>query len=226
MTEQPEYRLPESDSLEVRWFVHGQLERAVSEWFARFPAELESREDTYLLHPHQRRVSVKLRGSGALDVKVYHGSPGILDVPDRACGRMERWQKWSFPCDPLGQVSGDLANWALVRKRRRISRFPLGSTGARMRVAPRGQQQPGCSVELTEIHTGGEPWWSLGFEAVGQAGLLRGKLQAAVGAVFSHALPDDFQFRLDDSRSYAKWLSRTPDAESDADAWISIRSVP
>ncbi len=36
-------------SLEVRWIFPGQLETAVAGWFARFPAELETREDTYLL---------------------------------------------------------------------------------------------------------------------------------------------------------------------------------
>jgi hypothetical protein len=36
-------------SLEVRWIFSGQLETAVAGWFGRFPAAVESREDTYLL---------------------------------------------------------------------------------------------------------------------------------------------------------------------------------
>ena len=36
------------DSLEVRWMVPGLLRTAMREWFARFPAETERREDTYL----------------------------------------------------------------------------------------------------------------------------------------------------------------------------------
>ena len=36
-------------SLEVRWIFPGQLETVVAGWFARFPVELETREDTYLL---------------------------------------------------------------------------------------------------------------------------------------------------------------------------------
>jgi hypothetical protein len=35
-------------SLEVRWIFPGQLAAAVAGWFGRFPAETESREDTYL----------------------------------------------------------------------------------------------------------------------------------------------------------------------------------
>jgi hypothetical protein len=34
-------------SLEVRWIFPGQLEAAVAGWFGRFPAAVESREDTY-----------------------------------------------------------------------------------------------------------------------------------------------------------------------------------
>ena len=82
MTAQP----PESPvseairSLEVRWIFPGQLETAVTGWFARFPARTESREDTYLLDPQLRGLSVKVRGGAALEVKVYRGSPGILDL--------------------------------------------------------------------------------------------------------------------------------------------------
>ena len=87
-------------SLEVRWIFPGQLEAAVARWFGRFPAATESREDTYLLDPQLPGLSVKVRGGGALEVKAYRGSPGILEVAGRARGRMESWQKWSFPVQP------------------------------------------------------------------------------------------------------------------------------
>jgi hypothetical protein len=51
-------------SLEVRWIFPGQLEAAVARWFGRFPAAEESREDTYLLDPQLRGLSVKVRGGG------------------------------------------------------------------------------------------------------------------------------------------------------------------
>ena len=115
-------------SLEVRWIFPGQLEPAVADWFERFPAATEWREDTYLLNPDLRGLSVKVRGGGALEVKVYRGSPGILEVAGRARGRLQSWQKWSFPFSPLRQNSGDPAGWRTVRKRRRISRFS-GASG-------------------------------------------------------------------------------------------------
>ena len=87
-------------SLEVRWIFPGQLEGAVVRWFGRFPAGTEAREDIYLLDPRLPGLSVKVRGGGALEVKAYRGSPGILEVAGRARGRMEFWQKWSFPFTP------------------------------------------------------------------------------------------------------------------------------
>ena len=76
-------------SLEVRWILPGQLETAVAGWFGRFPAGTESREDTYLLDPQLPGLSVKVRGGGALELKVYRGSPGILEVAGRARGRLQ-----------------------------------------------------------------------------------------------------------------------------------------
>ena len=67
-------------SLEVRWIFPGQLEAAVARWFGRFPAGTESREDLYLLDPQLPGLSVKVRGGGALEVKAYRGSPGILEA--------------------------------------------------------------------------------------------------------------------------------------------------
>ena len=92
-------------SLEVRWIFPGELETAVAGWFGRFPAEMESREDAYLLDPNLRGLSVKVRGGRAFEVKVYCGSPGILEMAGGARGRMESWQKWSFPYDPPDQAA-------------------------------------------------------------------------------------------------------------------------
>jgi hypothetical protein len=153
-------------SLEVRWIFRGQLEAAVAGWFGRFPAGTESREDTYLLDPQLGGLSVKVRGGGELEVKVYRGSPGILEVAGRARGRMESWQKWSFPVGPFSPGSGAPAGWRPVRKRRRISRFPLAS-GQIVARAPGLGQEPRCAVELTEVCTRGQAWWTLGFEATG-----------------------------------------------------------
>ncbi len=196
-------------SLEVFWIFPGQLETGVAGWFSRFPAGTDSREDTYLVDPRLRGLSVKVRGGGALEVKAYRGSPGILQVAGRARGRLESWQKWSFPVSPPRPDSGGPAGWRPVRKRRRISRFWLASGQIVARVPGPGPQ-PRCEVELTEVRTRGQDWWTLGFEATGPADLLASALQATAALVFAHALPGGMQPGPDDSRSYAEWLCHQP----------------
>jgi hypothetical protein len=215
---QPENPVTEGvRSLEVRWIFAGQLDAAVAGWFGRFPARMESREDSYLLDPHLRGLSVKVRGGRALEVKAYHGSPGVLEVAGRARGRMEAWQKWSFPFGLLSQVSGNPAGWRPVSKRRRISRFSLAS-GRILARAPGPGKEPRCEAELTEVRMHGEAWWTLGFEATGPADLLRSELEATAALVFAEALPGGAAPGPDDSRSYAEWLRRRPGAENDAGA--------
>lgn len=204
-------------SLEVRWIFPGPLETAVAGWFRRFPAVLESREDTYLLDPRLPGISVKVRGGGGLEAKAYGGSPGILELAGRACGRLEFWQKWSFPFSPPGRDGSNAACWRPVRKTRRLSRYPLG--GTRMAApAPDLGQEPGCGVELTEVRTADQDWWSLGFEATGPADLLRGALESAAALVFAEVLPGGAEFGADYSRSYAEWLCPRPGADSEAGA--------
>jgi hypothetical protein len=116
----------------MRWIFPGRAGTEVAGWFTRFPAGVESREDAYLVNPQLRGLSVKIRGHRALEVKAYRGSPGILEVAGRARGRMESWQKWSFPCVPLSQGGAVPAGWVPVH--RRISRFSLAAGQIRVAV--------------------------------------------------------------------------------------------
>jgi len=189
----------------MRWIFPGQLEAAVAGWFGRFPATVESREDTYLLDPQLPGLSVKVRGGEALEVKAYRGSPGILEVAGRARGRLQSWQKWSFPFIPPRQDSGDPGGWRTVRKRRRVSRFSAASAQV-VAAAPGLGGEPRCEVELTEVRTRGQDWWTLGFEATGPADLLRSELEATAALMFAQALPGGVEPGPDESRSYAEWL--------------------
>ena len=62
-------------------------------------------------------------------------------------------------------------------------------------------------MELTEVRTRGQHWWSLGFEATGPVGLLGSTLEAAAGLVFAQALPGGVEPGPDESTSYAEWLA-------------------
>jgi len=215
MTAEPPQSPGYRSSLEVRWMFPGQMGAAVGGWFGRFPAETESREDTYLLDPPLPGLSVKVRGGGALEVKAYRGSAGILQVAGRARGRLESWQKWSFPVSPLSPGSGGLPGWRPVHKRRRISRFALVGVPVLTRAAGPGRE-PRCEVELTEVRTRGQDWWTLGFEATGPTDLLRSTLQATAALVFAHPLPGGVEPGPDNSTSYAQWLGQRPGTDSDA----------
>lgn len=111
----------------------------MASWFGRFPAEVAARQDAYLVDPELRGLSVKVRDGAALEVKVYHGSPGILEMSGRAFGRTESWQKWSFPLTSFSQDGDGVAGWRLIRKRRRIIRFQL--VGGRVMAALPGRRR-------------------------------------------------------------------------------------
>ena len=74
----------------------------------------------------------------------------------------------------------------------------------------------GCEVELTEVRTGGQDWWTLGLEATGPDDLLRSQLQATAALVFAQALPGGAQPGPDESSSYAQWLRQAADSNANA----------
>lgn len=202
------------ESLEVRWILSGPLGTAMQEWFARFPIGTQARQDTYLLQPRLPGLSVKLRDGASLDVKSYLGSPGILSPARRSParrGRLESWRKWSFPYDaapPSDSSSPGVSDgWVVVSKRRRGIWFPL-ATGQNPAPVPKPVAQTGCAVELTEVDVHGEPWWTMGFEATGSAGLLHSALEHAADQIFAQPLPPGVDFSLGNSRSYTQWLTQ------------------
>jgi hypothetical protein len=192
---------------EVRWILPGQLDAAVAGWFGRFPAGMDSREDAYLIHPVLRVLSVKIRAGQLLEVKQYHDSPGILDATGRARGHIESWRKWSFPIGLLGPDEAGPPGWTVVHKRRRMTRFQLVSGKLTADVREQGTESA-CTADLTEVRSGGETWWSLGFEATGPPALLRSTLQGTVALMFAKAPPGDVEFDMSHSQSYADWVSR------------------
>jgi hypothetical protein len=194
-------------TVEVRWILPGQLDAAIARWFGRFPAEAESREDAYLIRPVLRGLSVKIRAGRVLEVKVYHGCPGILDAAGCARGRLESWRKWSFPFGPLGPFDAGPSAWTVVHKRRRIGQFRLAS-GRIVAGIPGRATEPSCAVELTEVSSGDQAWWSLGFEATGPPDLLHSTVQGTAALVFAQPLPAGVEFDMSHCRSYADWLSR------------------
>lgn len=180
---------------------------------------MAAREDAYLLDPGLDGLSVKVRASRALEVKAYRGSPGILDVAGCVRGRIESWQKWSFPLRSPSQNGGEQAGWRVISKRRLMARFSLLHGQATVAV-PGLAKEPGCAVELTEIRADGETWWSLGFEATGPADLLHSGLRNAAVQIFAQAMPGDLELGMSDCQSYTQWLCRH------REPWVTEASAP
>jgi hypothetical protein len=196
-------------SLELRWIFADRLTTAMADWFGRFPARTVTLTDAYLVDPHMPGLSVKVRERQALEVKVFHDSPGLLEVPGRARGRLEFWRKWSFPCDPDDQGGDYPVGWRRVRKSRRISWFSRDDGPAAARFPGPGEK-PGCAVELAAFRALDKDWWTLGFEATGPADVLHGQLKSAAALVFGQPLPDNVELNLEFSMSYARWLRGQP----------------
>ena len=199
-------------NLEVRWIRSGALDPRVLEWFSRFPATAESREDDYLIHPDLDGLAVKIRGGGALEVKFYRGYHGVLDVPGHARGHLEFWQKWSFPLGRPTLDVGAATTWRSVHKTRRVSFFSLDQ-GQLAAGLPGLRQATGCAVELTEIKMHGESWWTLAFEATGPHDGLEALLRATAALVFDPPMEDGLKLSPEDSGSYVSWLRERISAE-------------
>ena len=181
------------------------------------PVKMTVVEDAYLLEPYLPGLSVKVRGPRALEVKVYQGSPGLLAVAGRVCGRVESWKKWSFPHGRATQGSDNRPRLEAGSKT-----APDQLVLARRRTVPARARglggEPRCAVELTEARVGCGAWWTLGFEATGPVGLQRSGLESAAAVVFAQALPCGVKLGPEDSMSYAHWLRPGSGAGSDAEA--------
>ena len=192
--------------LEVRWIRPGLLDPRMVDWFGRFPSAVESRADDYLISPDLDGLSVKIRGGRALDVKAYGGCLGVLDVPGRARGLMDLWQRWSFSLGSLSHSIGSATAWRSVHKVRRMSFFTMDEGQLSAGEPPGPRRDEGCAVELTEVTMQGQRWWTLGFEATGDRTGLQGLVEGTAALVFDLALADGLELTTQDSGSYANWL--------------------
>jgi hypothetical protein len=194
-------------SLEVRWIFSGELAGVVNGWFARFPTQTTVLEDAYLLDPHLPGLSVKVREGRALEVKAYRGSPGRFEVAGRARGRLESWQKWSFPHGPAGRGGGGSAGWRAVSKRRRISRFSLA--GGPAKAGDRGEDEgPGVCGGTYRCPRGWRGLVDSGVRGNRPPGCSAQRTRGCRRARFATALPGGLELDMDDSRSYGHWLQR------------------
>ena len=188
-------------SLEVRWIHPGRLPAMLAERLEPFRDGIEVREDSYLVDPVLPDVSVKIRGGAQLDVKAFRHSPGRLSLPGGTRGRLELWEKWSFPLTSVPQPLIDTASWTRVEKARRRRSFALVD-GTLVERDLADAASPGSALELTEVTIDGADWWTLALEAVGPLQTLHRNLQATAAALIDDRLSARFGLHSRAAKSY------------------------
>ena len=185
----------------------GPVPKAMLAWLGPFHDRIERREDRYLVDPAGPDLGVKIKDAVRFDLKAFRGTLGRLQVPGAGRGRMELWEKWSFPLHASALPPAHAAGWLALEKTRRRRSFEIGEDGAVERpLAEAGE--PGCSIELTEIAIGEERWWTLGLEATGSRESLERNLRSTAEALFRGPSPDPGLLILRTSISYPRWLHR------------------
>jgi len=192
-----------SGSLEVRWILRGPLPPTLVDRFGPFRDPIEVRSDRYLVDPWTAEFGFKVRGGVQLDLKAYRGSLGRLRVPGGS-GQLEVWEKWTFPLGETGPET-DPEGWVTLEKTRRRRAFELTAAGL-MERSVLEEIEPGCTFELTEVVSGDEVWWTLGFEASGATETLEVSLRACADLLLERLLPDRITLPLEASMSYTRWL--------------------
>jgi hypothetical protein len=148
---------------------------------------------------------VKIRGGLQLDLKAYRGSPGGLRLPGGG-GRLEVSEKWTFPLGVM-TLEDDAQGWLTLEKTRRRRAFELTAEGLIERSMLE-EGEPRCTFELTEVVSGADLWWTLGFEASGGSETLEPSLRTCADLLLGHPLPEGIELPPEASMSYTRWLGR------------------
>lgn len=197
-------------TVEVRWFYPGRVPAGVSAWFRRCVGQFEEpapRTDYYLCLAGGDVLGVKLR-EGRIEIKGRGQQFGVVRFHDRVAGLLERWRKWTFMLadaeSALARVQASTPAWIGVRKERRLRRYGLVDGSQVVAIAPGVHAPWECCLELTRIDVAGRPWWSVAFEASGDASALRENLLTTARHVLGAADPP--ALTAVDSCGYPHWL--------------------
>jgi hypothetical protein len=204
-----------STTLEARWIHRGPVPEAMVAWLGGFDDWIERREDVYFVDPSAPDLGVKIKDALQLDLKASRGGAGRLTLPGGGRGRLERWEKWSFPLRASASPPGDVDGWRALEKTRRRRSFQVDGDEAVERPVDQAAL-PGCSIELTEVAIREGLWWTLGLEATGARETLDRNLRATVRKVFRGPSPDPGLLDLRRSMSYPRWLVGLEHARSAA----------
>lgn len=194
---------------EIRWFFAGTIPLPVAAWFeacvSDMPAQLP-RTDYYLRLAEGDSLGIKLR-EGRIEVKQREEAGTLIQLGERAAGRMESWRKWSFELAGTEESVPGTPQWAGVWKARRWCLFVVEENGRIIPALPATILEQGCACELTDVRLAdsSEQWWSLGFEAFGGTAVERRERLLHVARQFL-GREDAPPLAAEQSYSYPKWL--------------------
>jgi len=202
-------------SAEIRWFWRDASPLGLRDWFESAEVhgcpvgggDEEPRPDAYLRDASQQELGIKARAGNSIEVKglvavIWNGLPS-----GPFAGPIEIWTKWSAPALTL-----NAATTIGTRKTRWLRKF--NTAGAIPAEIPLNKkEQPaddkieppdlGCNVELTEVKTSSEVWWTFAFETFGKLTTIQNDLQA-VTSVLAARNPPGLGTPL--LASYPAWL--------------------
>jgi hypothetical protein len=198
-------------SLEVRWFHEGSVPSQVASWFLQLQGDIVDqpcRVDCYLRLLDRDSLGIKLR-EGRIEIKQRRRQLGALRFHARVIGLLEHWHKWSFELtqEANSNVAKALvadSSWIGVRKARRFRRYRLSGGGHVVSVSAGDDASHDCALEVTNLLVGGQKWWTLGFEALGQGSAVRENLVLVARHVFNVEEPPALAART--SYGYPGWL--------------------
>jgi hypothetical protein len=221
-------------STELRWFLRRPIgkEAELKNWFdnnprwRKTPADVEKREDLYLIALKNTRISPKLRG-GKLEIK-FLGNPEetkeILDSDGKPVGLGQIWHKWKWSYiknTAKGQFENkfdELVAAGFLEKTSKELRFNIAKTRAQRKFKDKNGELEsvpmddrslpyGYLAEVTELEVNDEQWCTIAVEVFGNPDQAMMKtLQQGVNSLFRHY--DGPDLKVADSYSYPEWLTR------------------
>lgn len=213
-------------SREVRWFFEGKPDQneSLKHWFetvAPIPknpdvgqpvwqGRLDDQPDIYLIIPGSGDMGIKWR-EGEFQIKGRVSSLGTQVFCGRHQGEVECWVKWSYPDMPpayknlfLNGHKQELLTVA-VQKVRAIRKVRIDTvTGQPEEVESTTQIDRGLGIELTNLHVGGNAYYSLAVEAFPDDSAMGSAFTRVVEA-FLNALTE-IDLNASQSKSYPLWL--------------------
>lgn len=188
------------NTVEMRWFFD-TCPIDETQHFAHV-GELQTRVDWYSM-PCNPASGIKIR-EGRFESKLRTAELGKRRLGSLH-GRLEQWQKWSLAyvddSPPPESLLSEIG-WIAVSKRRRLKRFAVQ---AKQLEIVDLRPNNGCEFELTELVIRDQSFWTVGFEAVGEADQLERNL-ALVAERVQQDGGRQLDFLLERSFGYAEWL--------------------